>query len=521
MPPNNCNSTLQLSLNQIYFHLKELSASSGGGGTVDLSAVLTALNDLDHQMSNFNIDRTSQISAAENNLLTAIENIGTTGGTVDLSAVMAALTDIQANTPTDLSAVITLLDTINAKPSGQATDLTAVMAALTDIQANTPTDLSAVITLLNEINAKPSGQATDLTAVMAALTDIQANTPTDLSAVMAALTDIQANTPTDLSAVITLLNEINAKPSGGGTVDLTAVMAALTDIQANTPTDLTALQSTADTINANTSGLSAQITPIGANLTALQTTVNGHTTQLTNLQTSINAITSTSDLAAQIANLTSKVTQIYDNLYPPPVLELKFNQNTFTDLLGTVPAGANDYVRSWRSTVGGHLFTQAMDAARPQRQSDGLYFDGGDGMDLVFALKTLSPWCYEEWRYDGNITGNSALFCTTPLNLYLFWIASSIYIGQVGINIIVQPTMRPLQTWYHVAASFDGTTYRIFVNGMLVANTTNLLPSITSTNIHISYLPVHGYFHLGKKTDIRLYDIAKYTANFTPPTRSV
>jgi len=201
-------------------------------------------------------------------------------------------------------------------------------------------------------------------------------------------------------------------------------------------------------------------------------------------------------------------------------LELKFNSQVFTDLAATVAAGADDYVRSWRSTVGGHLLTQATDAARPQRLSDGIYFNGGDGMTAPFSLATRIAWTIEGWEHDTNNSGNVVLVSFVPEQLYVNWVASTFYVGDGAANAIAFATTRPVATWYHVAVSFDGTTYRLFINGILMTSSTTALVSITTTAVNVGYRPLISSFMLGKLTDVRIYNVAKYTANFTPPTRS-
>ena len=203
-------------------------------------------------------------------------------------------------------------------------------------------------------------------------------------------------------------------------------------------------------------------------------------------------------------------------------LELKFNTNTFTDLLGNDPAGANDYVRSWRSTVGGHLLTQAMDAARPQRVSDGIYFDGGDGLSTPFVLATRSPWTFEWWQYDSNNTNTVGMVTISPDKLYLEWFTQTFYLGDGFTNNIAFATTRPVATWYHLAVSFDGTTYRLYKNGIQLISTATALQAATSTSIEIGNRTTMPCYMLGKLTDIRFYNSCIYPngTTFTPPTRS-
>jgi hypothetical protein len=75
MPPFCGNNTLQQVLNQINAKLTALSAAS-----VDLSPVMTNISNLDLSISNYNLERQMQLSAAEAVLLTAIEAIDCSGG---------------------------------------------------------------------------------------------------------------------------------------------------------------------------------------------------------------------------------------------------------------------------------------------------------------------------------------------------------------------------------------------------------------------------------------------------------
>jgi len=202
-------------------------------------------------------------------------------------------------------------------------------------------------------------------------------------------------------------------------------------------------------------------------------------------------------------------------------LELKFNSQVFTDVAGTVAAGTNDYVRAWRSTVGGHLLTQATDAARPQRVSDGIYFDGGDYISAPFVLATRSPWTIELWEYDSSGADASIVAFQPDNRLYLQWANSStFFLGDSASNVIVGGVTRPIGEWYHLVAQFDGTIYKIWKNGVFQTSTSTAMISMTSTSVVLGHLQGFSRYFDGKMTDIRIYNVAKYTANFTPPTRS-
>lgn len=74
---------------------------------------------------------------------------------------------------------------------------------------------------------------------------------------------------------------------------------------------------------------------------------------------------------------------------------------------------------------------------------------------------------------------------------------------------------------YHIAGSIDGTTMRIFVNGVLdVVSTKNSMSNSTSKPLYIGYQqgqPAATYFRGVIKAARITKGVARYTANFTPP----
>ena len=78
-------------------------------------------------------------------------------------------------------------------------------------------------------------------------------------------------------------------------------------------------------------------------------------------------------------------------------------------------------------------------------------------------------------------------------------------------------------TWYHFAASRNGSTLRLFVNGLLESSTTNTLDYTSYVSFNAGdrqagdsggQYPLNGYID-----DLRITKgVARYTANFTPPT---
>ena len=95
------------------------------------------------------------------------------------------------------------------------------------------------------------------------------------------------------------------------------------------------------------------------------------------------------------------------------------------------------------------------------------------------------------------------------------------------------PTPMPVNTWTHLAATYDGTTLRFFVNGVQVASNAIAGPLLTSTGVlRMGGNSIWGEFFTGRIDEVRLYNRALSVAEIqadmaapvgtdtTPPTRS-
>jgi hypothetical protein len=72
-------------------------------------------------------------------------------------------------------------------------------------------------------------------------------------------------------------------------------------------------------------------------------------------------------------------------------------------------------------------------------------------------------------------------------------------------------------TWYHVAFVRNGSNYKIFLNGVVRADTTYNAPITSQAGNHIGGSPVYGStnWHID---EFRISNTARYTAAFTPST---
>jgi len=156
-----------------------------------------------------------------------------------------------------------------------------------------------------------------------------------------------------------------------------------------------------------------------------------------------------------------------------------------------------------------------------------VYFDGtGDYLSITSASipSGSSPYTVEAWIYFTTLssraqitfwgstsTNNSNGFRLNDAgNGFLnWWYANDLDTGDIGIK---------SNAWYHVAATWDGTTRRIFVNGALEASDTPSSPNVTANSTLVIGAQNNTDFFHGNISDLRILSEALYTSAFTPPT---
>ena len=70
-------------------------------------------------------------------------------------------------------------------------------------------------------------------------------------------------------------------------------------------------------------------------------------------------------------------------------------------------------------------------------------------------------------------------------------------------------TALPVNTWSHLAATYDGTTVRLYVNGVQVASAAKTGPLATSTlPLEIGGDHIYGSNFQGRIDDVRVYSTA-------------
>ena len=169
-------------------------------------------------------------------------------------------------------------------------------------------------------------------------------------------------------------------------------------------------------------------------------------------------------------------------------------------------------------------------------------FDGsGDRLTIPYTNDFLDVgvngqnFTIEAWIYPTNAMastgqilskgGGAASWSTSNGAQYQWSINSSALSWQFnsgGSPITVNGGSVTLNSWQHVAVTFDGTTTRTFLNGVVQSTSTSTYTAPTTRNVqYIGMTQSSGFTqeYFGNIDDLRITKgYARYTANFTPPT---
>jgi hypothetical protein len=104
----------------------------------------------------------------------------------------------------------------------------------------------------------------------------------------------------------------------------------------------------------------------------------------------------------------------------------------------------------------------------------------------------------------------------------IFNSAASWNFNSSGSSITVNSGTVTLNAWQHLAVTYDGTTTRTFLNGLLQSTSTSSYTAPSTRNLQYIGMTQSGGFtqeYYGYINDLRITKgIARYTQNFTPPT---
>ena len=223
-----------------------------------------------------------------------------------------------------------------------------------------------------------------------------------------------------------------------------------------------------------------------------------------------------------------KGTAVYTSDFTPPTEPLTDITNTSL-LLKFDNGKVYDLLQSNSLTLVGDAKSSTTQAKFASTSS--VSFDGtGDYLTSLSAnvlpvsneSYTIECWAYITnlstrahfafWGAASSNQSNGFRVNTAGNGLLAYWYANDLDTGNIGLLV---------NTWYHVATSFDGTTRRIFLDGVLKASDTPTGHNVPSTSDLIigTNSTKNGEYMNGYIQDLRITKgLARYTANFTPST---
>jgi hypothetical protein len=228
-----------------------------------------------------------------------------------------------------------------------------------------------------------------------------------------------------------------------------------------------------------------------------------------------------------------KGTQLYTATFTPPTSPLTAIANTALLCSMTNGAVIDNAMINELETVG----NAQISTAQSKFGGSSIYFDGNG--DYLFAPDnpaydfgsgdfTIEFWIYRaatgdfmpiEKTINGQF-GSWYIQFTTATNV-ISWNCSSTGASNNMFNNVSFGTLPSLSTWYHVAVVRNGSTFTGYINGTGTSIGTSTATIFKSTyGITVGAHNGSASFYLnGYMDDIRLTrGVARYTANFTPPT---
>lgn len=133
----------------------------------------------------------------------------------------------------------------------------------------------------------------------------------------------------------------------------------------------------------------------------------------------------------------------------------------------------------------------------------------------VPTIDLTGTFTIEMWAFKTTADTGGMLFCTGGFALSLY--SDGRLKAFNATPAISDPNLFPTNEWVHVALTRDGSTMRLFRNGVLVASGASTLPSHTLTYIGL-WSDNANYPWFGFIDDIRVtVGICRYTSDFNPP----
>ena len=232
-----------------------------------------------------------------------------------------------------------------------------------------------------------------------------------------------------------------------------------------------------------------------------------------------------------------KGTALYTKNFTPPTRELTVIPNTVLLACQSTTNAAREATGK-TITVNGNavaneltpgLLTDRVKSGGSSAISGSVEFDGND-----YLLEStgadgfnggLGDWTVEAWMYCTDASQSDVLvngLTSSTDRFYINFIGQTLYVGDFSINNIAIGGVKQINSWFHIAVTKSGSTYRAFINGVLIGSSTESLLNSTLTSLQIGYRGSQNYYTKGFISNLRIIKgTAVYTSNFIPPTREL
>lgn len=155
-----------------------------------------------------------------------------------------------------------------------------------------------------------------------------------------------------------------------------------------------------------------------------------------------------------------------------------------------------------------------------------IYFGTGNNgyVSLASELTFTGDVTIEFWAYitAGSPSGQSIGTSSTTVNSQIPYLYSDGRIGYYnnGANFLTAAGKFSLNTWFHCAVVRSSGVARIYINGVDTGSSVADTGTVYIKNISGFNGGASGYNIIGYFDDVRISNIARYTANFTPTTEA-
>lgn len=236
---------------------------------------------------------------------------------------------------------------------------------------------------------------------------------------------------------------------------------------------------------------------------------------------------STSYINGNISNVRIvKGTALYTSAFTPPTGPLTAVSGTAFLLNGTNAGIFDGAMQTNMETVGNAQVNTSIKkfgsgSIALDGNGDYLTIPNNTSMILAGANFTLEAWIYPSGNYSNYRTMISKRVLGSSTTSYQFYLRqTSGYLSFFNGTEYVSSSTPTANTWSHVAAVYDGTNINLYINGVRVLQTAVTITDIDA-NIYVGSFPSYNEAFDGYIDGVRVTKgIARYTGNFTPPTKA-